>query len=346
MATISKRNSKWFVQIRRKGFAARYRTFETKTEATAWARHEENQIDLGLHHEGRKADKRLTVRAMLERYKQEVTPQKRGSEPEAARISKMQREPMADMTVIQLSPSAVADYREKRLAEVKPATVRRELSILRHAIDRARKEWGANVARNPVRQIEMPRANDARDRRLEEGEYEALIEGARKMRNSEMEAAIVFAVETAMRRSEILNLRLGDIDCEKATALIRHSKNGYSRSVPLTSRALAVLETLSADGSDLFTISPNALRQGFTRLCRKVEISDLRFHDLRHEAISRFCELGLSIPEVALISGHRDPRMLFRYAHIRPAQLSKKMHRLIEGAAQVSGHTSDQEREV
>ncbi len=99
MATISKRNGKWFVQIRRKGFASRYRTFDSKNEATAWARHEESRIDLGLHRESSKPDKRLTVLAMLERYKLEVTPRKRGSEPEACRITKMQREPFADLTV-------------------------------------------------------------------------------------------------------------------------------------------------------------------------------------------------------------------------------------------------------
>lgn len=328
MATISKRNGKWFVQIRRTGFAARYRTFCSKNEAMAWARHEEGQIDLGLHGEKQKPDKRLTVRAMLERYKLEITPRKRGSKPEATRISKMQRGPLADLTVMQLSPSAVADYRDKRLDEVKPATVRRELAILRHAIDRASKEWGARIPQNPVRQIELPSGADARDRRLHEGEYEALMDGAAAMRNALMLPTIVFAVETAMRRSEILALTWEDIDMGKATALIRQSKNGQSRKVPLTRRALAILCGLNQFHYKPFPISPDAIRQAWTRLCVKLGIDDLRFHDLRHEAISRLCELGLSIPEVALISGHRDPRMLFRYAHIRPAELARKLHSL------------------
>ncbi|MDA0341679.1 MAG: tyrosine-type recombinase/integrase [Proteobacteria bacterium] len=72
-------------------------------------------------------------------------------------------------------------------------------------------------------------------------------------------------------------------------------------------------------------MSPNAVRLSWGRLTHRAGIEDLHFHDLRHEAISRFFEMGLSVPEVALISGHRDPRMLFRYTHLRAEDVARKL---------------------
>jgi integrase len=105
------------------------------------------------------------------------------------------------------------------------------------------------------------------------------------------------------------------------------TKNGEARTVPLSSLALAALPATDnhAAGERVFPLSPNAVRLAWERLKRRAKINDLHFHDLRHEAISRFFELGLSIPEVALISGHRDFKMLFRYTHLRPADVAKKL---------------------
>ena len=105
------------------------------------------------------------------------------------------------------------------------------------------------------------------------------------------------------------------LDTQSKALRIPHSKNGYSRSIPLSSGALAILESLQPVSEVVFPISANALRLNWQRIRRIAGIVDLHFHDLRHEAISRFFEMGLSVPEVALISGHRDARMLLRYAH-------------------------------
>jgi len=75
-----------------------------------------------------------------------------------------------------------------------------------------------------------------------------------------------------------------------------------------------------------FPVNANAFRLAWERLRKRADLCDLRFHDLRHEAISRFFEMGLSIPEVAVISGHKDARMLFRYTHLRAEDLVKKIN--------------------
>ena len=136
----------------------------------------------------------------------------------------------------------------------------------------------------------------------------------------------MLALETAMRRGEILRIEYGNIDEVQRTLKIPVTKNGHPRTIPLSTLALSTLQS-AYDGTSgkIFPVSPNAFRMAWEKLRRRVGIVDLHFHDLRHEAISRLFEKGLSIPEVALISGHRDYRMLFRYTHLRAEDVAKKL---------------------
>ena len=127
-----------------------------------------------------------------------------------------------------------------------------------------------------------------------------------------------------MRRSEILKLRWCDVDLENGFASLYDTKNGEDRRVPLTRRCIEVLKTVPQKDEQVFPISATCLRLAWNRTRNKVGITDLRFHDLRHEAVSRFFEMGMSVPEVALISGHKDVRQLFRYTHLNPENVFKK----------------------
>ena len=127
-----------------------------------------------------------------------------------------------------------------------------------------------------------------------------------------------------MRRSELLSLRWSDVDIKARTVLVSRTKNGHPRRVPLSSRAVQTLASLDRDGDPVFPVTANALRLAWERLKRRAGWG-LRFHDLRHEAISRFFEKGLNVPEVALISGHRDLRMLLRYTHPMSEAILKKL---------------------
>ena len=148
------------------------------------------------------------------------------------------------------------------------------------------------------------------------------------MTRSELLADIVrFAIATGMRRGELLNLSWPNVNIEARTAHLPHTKNGEARTVPLSPDALGVLVRQErTDGEDrVFPTSANAVRLAWERLKRREGIKDLRFHDLRHEAISRFFELGLSVPEVSAISGHKDPRMLMRYTHLKAENIAQKL---------------------
>jgi len=152
-----------------------------------------------------------------------------------------------------------------------------------------------------------------------------MVDGCERGRSPLLAPIIRFAIETGMRRGEIVNVRWEDIDFETSTLHIPITKNGHSRTIPLTEEAGGILKALPSADERVFPVSGNAIRLAWDRLKRRVGIEDLHFHDLRHEAISRFFEMGLSVPEVALISGHRDYRMLFRYTHLRAEDVAKKL---------------------
>jgi len=197
----------------------------------------------------------------------------------------------------------------------------------------AKTDWKLPLPQNPLFALSLKVVDNKRQRRLREGEINRLLEAGGKTRNPFILPIIRVALETAMRRGEILALRFLDVDIERCTATIREAKNGYSRTIPLSSLAVAILETTIAVMSDeakaqnerIFPITPLALRLAWNRLTMRAGIDDLHFHDLRHEAISGFFEKNLTVPEVASISGHRDIRMLLRYAHADQGKLAKKL---------------------
>jgi integrase len=109
------------------------------------------------------------------------------------------------------------------------------------------------------------------------------------------------------------------------------TKNGHPRTIPLTPKAVEILASLEEKDERVFPVTPNAVRLAWERLRKRAGLQDLRLHDLRHEAVSRFFEYGLTVPEVALISGHRDPRMLSRYTHLRPEKVTEKLAKAVAG---------------
>lgn len=173
----------------------------------------------------------------------------------------------------------------------------------------------------------MPTLRNARDRRLQSGEYDRLELALNRTRNPLIAPVIRFAIHTGMRRGEILGLRWEHVRLVERTAYIPDTKTGVPRTIPLTEAALAVLNGREGERvtGQVFPLSMEALKQGWERVRTRAGLGDLHFHDLRHEAISRFCEMGLSVPELALISGHKDMRMLFRYVNLRSSDLARKL---------------------
>ena len=144
-------------------------------------------------------------------------------------------------------------------------------------------------------------------------------------RNKLIRSILIIAIETGMRRSELVSICWSNLDLDQRTLHLPITKNGHPRTIPLSTKAVEIIRNVPCIDERVFPITANALRLAWERLRRRAGITNLHFHDLRHEAISRFFERGLSVPEVALISGHRDYRMLFRYTHLRAEDVAKKL---------------------
>ena len=314
MATISKHYGKWQAQIRIKDYPNRTKSFLLKKDAELWAR----QIEISLQKDdlGIRLNSYPAFIEIINRYVKEVSSLKRGFVNERHHLSNILKEKFIYLPLNKIIPLYFAKYRDKRLQEVKSSTLLREFNIISHIFTVCMTEWGYEIT-NPLKKIKKPKANDRRERRLTNYEYEFLVKG--NYPQQILRHIIEFAIETGMRRGEILNIKQEHI--KGRTLLIPQTKNGHPRTIPLTKRALYILNNTQTP----FSYTPNALRLAWERLRIKGNIKVLHVQDMRHEAISRFFEKGLNIPEVALISGHKDVRMLFRYTHLKAEDILRKL---------------------
>ena len=329
MATIRKRYGRYHVQVRKNGYPAVTQTFSSITSAKKWIKAAESDMERRLF----KPVSDVTVGEILSRYERTILPKHRGASlHESYRIKRLNaafgHQPVSD-----LKASDIAHYRDKRLEAVTLATVRRELVILRSVLNIAMKDWDINIPENPVSRIRLAKADKARTRRLEAGEEQRLLLSA----NDQLKRIITLALETGLRRGEILSIKKSHINHSKSVLLIPSTKADVPRTVPLSSAALASLTgqmrtsqrhsegVFELHESPIFGYTPRGLSGEFLKLCRRTEIDDLRFHDLRHEATSRLFEKGLNPVEVATITGHKDTKMLMRYTHLRAEDLVERL---------------------
>jgi integrase len=268
--------------------------------------------------------KGITLGQLVERYRDTVSPRKRTHTTECLVLNAFLRHSICRRHVSDVTMAHFAAYRDERLQELKPASVKRELAPILNLYEIARTEWDLPIRENPLSKLKFCDTDQRRERRLRSGELEALTKAAKATRNKLILPIVTLALETAMRRGEMLAISKQHINFNHRTLLIPQSKNGRARTIPLSVSATEVLSQHLCEGR-LFPLSANAFRLAWERLKRRAKIGDLHFHDLRHEAISRLFEKGLSVPEVALISGHRDLRMLLRYTHPMAEGILKKL---------------------
>lgn len=320
MATIRKLRGRWQAQVRRRGMKPRCKSFDTKQEAEKWSRDLEAQVDKF----GAAPDTRIlestTLGQLLERYQREVSPTKRGSIQEIQRIDVLRRHDLAYRTMIGLSQQDIASFRDERLLRVAPSTTVRELAILSHVVEVAIRDWGLPLSRNVVKLVRRPVIRNERSRRLAGDEEQRLLDGCDAGKIPFFKTIVILAIETGMRRGEILGMKWCDLSHNRRVITLTMTKNGSGREVPLSQRAFDALtdwrSRADVDQSTVFPMTAGGLEQAWYRLLKRAGITGLRFHDLRHEGVSRLFERGLNVIEVSSISGHRELRMLKRYTHL------------------------------
>ena len=324
MASISKSQGMWRVRIRHKETPQLSRVFVRKGDATQWATQTERALQLGLL----SPDHDCTLAELLHRYAVEVTPKKRSVGPEKSRINKLCQYEIGNIRLSNLTSNDIAKFRDERLITVSGTTVVKDLLLISHAIKTAQREWGFKLPSNPVDNVNKPSVNKPRDRRLEEGEEERLLQACKQSSNHWFLPLVQVAIETGMRRGELLSLTWDNVHLDKNWVHLPMTKNGESRDVPLSPKAKGILGSLPRDISGkVFPIHFEGLKSLWRRAMKRADLRDLHFHDLRHEATSRFFELGLNVVEVAAITGHKDLKMLQRYTHLRAEDLARKLQR-------------------
>ena len=338
MAYIRKRLDSWEVSINKKGFPRRSRTFTTKADAEKWALLIEAEMERGVF-VSRKEAENTTLSEALDRYEKEIVPGKKGANQERSRIRIWKQSPLANRSLAAIQGKDIATYRDDRLKSVGANTVRLELALLSHLFTIAVKEWSMGGLINPVRFARLPKKPPGRDRRLLPEELDRIFRSSESLI---LPPLARLAVETAMRQEELAGMTWNLVDLKKKIVSLLDTKNGEKRNVPLSPEAVRILSDLPRriDGR-VWGITPHAIsvawrravvraRAVYEKECeeRKTKpdpafLVDLTFHDLRHEATSRFFEKGLNPMQVAAITGHKTLQMLKRYTHLKAEDLAE-----------------------
>jgi len=326
MASIRFRSHKWQARISRKGEQSLVKTFQSREDAERWARSIEVEWDKGTYQNTHQAQK-TTFGELIERYLREVTPTLRSKDEDTYRLKAILRRPIAKINTLLLNSGRISKYRDERLKEVSAGTVIRELAYFSSIINHARREWDINIA-NPVLLVRKPPSPQGRNRVLTHEEEKRLLHACEPKANRNIYTLpfVVLALETAMRRGEILSLRWGNINFQKRTAYLALTKNGESRTVPLSNRAIETLQALprSIDGRVL-PVNFAALETNFKRARERADLRDLRIHDLRHTAATRLAEKLPNLLELSAVTGHKSLSSLQRYFHPSAEQLAQKI---------------------
>ena len=341
MASIYKRAPyQWQALIRRKGFETQAKVFNTKAEAETWAKVTESEMVRGVF-VSRKEAENTTLAKALDRYLQEVSSKKKGAYQESRRIENLKRHKLGKRFLASIQGKDIAEYRDERLKSVSQASVRLELALLSHLFNTAIREWGMNGILNPVSQIRLPKKAINRDRRLLPGEEEKILAACDEY-GGDLPYVVRLAMTTGMRRGELASLTWDNIDLKKRTATLPETKTGEKRIVPLSFEAVQILKDLPRrlDGNVFGFVDSHSITTAFIRSVSRARsayekecaergmkpdpalLTDLTFHDLRHEATSRFFELGLRAEKVKEITGHKTYSMLARYTHLKAEDIA------------------------
>ena len=323
--TIRKVGKKWRAEARVKGLR-KSSMHCTKMAAMMWL--EETKKDLKAEIEGESPH--LTVRHAFERYRDTISPTKKGAHWETVRLNKLIRYPLAGILLKDLLPKHIAEWRDQRLTEVSGSSVNRELNLISHCFKIAKTEWHW-LKEIPTTDVRRPKESKARERRISDDEIDTITfvlgydeDKPVELKSQEVAVAFLLAIETAMRMGEICSLRREDI--QGNVAHLSDTKNGFSRRVPLSNRAIELINKIGHnDTGNLFRINASQCSALFRKYRAKTDIEDLCFHDTRHEAITRLAS-KLKVLDLARMTGHRDINMLQIYYNERPEDIASKLN--------------------
>ena len=328
MASITKQKTGWRAQVAIKG-VRESGMFSTKREAEAWATEREAALRKQSA-TGVTAGK--TCQDAFDRYSLEVSPHKKGARWEDIRLQalakhKIDGEAIGEMLLVDLTADALGKWRDARLLQVAGSTINRDMNLLSHVFTIARREWKW-IHSSPTADVRRPKDPPHRDRLISDDESARLqlalgYDGETvDSKSAAVAVAFLFAIETAMRAGEICELTWDRV--EGTAARLLKTKNGTKRDVPLSARAIALLQQLPRDNATCFGITSASLDALFRKAKTRAAVEDLKFHDTRHEAITRLAK-KLNVLELARMVGHKDLNELQTYYNATAEELATKL---------------------
>jgi integrase len=343
MATIEKRtvtstdrsgNEKtathYRVKVRLRGYPPETATFERITDAKTWAAKLEAEMKAGRYFG---QSRRHTLAELIERYETSELPKLKSAQSVKRRLGWWKNE-LGERLLVNLTPDVIAQARDKLLATPKQigggqrtgADVNRTLAALSSACSYAMKELGW-LEKNPCERVSKPKESSGRIRFLDADELPRLLATCKKSTNKDLYLAVLLSLTTGGRQSEILGLRWSQIDMNKRIAIFGDTKNGDSRSIPLSGKTVPLLQERMKirrlNDDRIFPPEEGAiktpyvnLRKPWVKALQEAEIEDFHWHDLRHTAASYLIMNDVGLVEVAKILGHKTLNMVLRYAHL------------------------------
>lgn len=324
MATFRKVGKKWEASVCVKGQRAST-TKDTKAKASSWAFEKEQE----LKSLGDGASLTHTLGDALEKYRDEVSPTKKTGHKETPRINFFITCDIAKIKLIDLRREDFENFIKARKIKVKYSSVNRELNILSHCMTMCRRwRW---MDHNPMEDLARLKNPPPRDRRILDSEIEQLEHAINYSEDEPITLkkqcvflAFLFAIETAMRKSEISGLLRKHVNFKKQTAFLPDTKNGTSRYVPLSKEAIRILKRLPEVEGPMFNVGASSMDTLFRKAIAKTTINNLTFHDSRHEAITRLAQ-KLEILDLARVTGHKDLNMLLIYYNKSAEDIAKDL---------------------
>ncbi|MBU2770135.1 tyrosine-type recombinase/integrase [Acidithiobacillus caldus] len=319
----------WQAKVRKKGYPTQTKVFRSKREAQEWAAVVESEMARGVWRDRSEAEN-TTLSECIERYLREVTPAKKNCRPEELRLKQWLRRPVSRRFMASIRGKDIADAIRAMETEGKsPNTIRLHLAVLSHLFTVAQSDWGMEAIDNPVARVRKPRVPRGRERRLLPGEMGALL-GAAEMRFA---CLIALVLETGMRREEVASLHWENVNLKSRSIFLPKTKNGEARTIPLSPASVEILSMIDQKSAgSVFGLTAEGIDSAWDRARIAVGIPSgwggdaLHFHDLRHEATSRFFErTDLDLMEIRAITGHKSMQMLARYTHLRTANLADRL---------------------
>lgn len=329
MATYRKRGNTWRAEIAKKGVRLSA-SFDTKTEAVAWAT--EREAEIGRNASVATVASTKTFVDAIRRYEEEVSPTKKGERWERLRLAVFRELEWANERIGHIVPDQIAQWRDRRLKKVKPSTVNRELNLMSALFEHARREWKWLTV-NPVRDVKRPTNPRPRDRRITVTEEDLMLAKLGYERGQvpvtlqqHLAATFLLALETGMRQGEILGLTWDRVFLEKRYVRLNDTKNGDARNIPLSTAAVELLKLQPKKEKEprCFPVASASADALWRKARKNAKIADLKFHDSRHEAITRLAK-KLDVLDLARMIGHRDPRSLMIYYNATATELAARL---------------------